>query len=291
MHHEPRRRDLTCLAALFVRQRPVESHASTGLAHRGDAVSQPEFEYVLGRRERPGQALTDSAYVGMGIDEARQDQPPPVVHHLGLGRRRAQVDVGERRVDGRATEVGEHLHDQSGGGLAQKQLAERLQMDPGALTRQLKVLDQLGWIERTTDARDNRLTNVSLSDAGLAIVLDIVKRLSVTPNGIVLVTGPTGSGKTTTLYSALNYVNQPETKIITVEDPVEQNLDGLNQAQVNTKQGLTFASGLRDLLSVLGVESMTIVGHSFGGGVAMQLAYQLAAENRLAHQAVTGAEE
>jgi DNA-binding MarR family transcriptional regulator len=64
------------------------------------------------------------------------------------------------------------LHDQSGGGLAQKQLAERLQMDPGAL----KVLDQLGWIERTTDARDNRLTNVSLSDAGLAIVLECMPR-------------------------------------------------------------------------------------------------------------------
>jgi DNA-binding MarR family transcriptional regulator len=68
------------------------------------------------------------------------------------------------------------LHDQSGGGLAQKQLAERLQMDPGALTRQLKVLDQLGWIERTTDARDNRLTNVSLSDAGLAIVHECMPR-------------------------------------------------------------------------------------------------------------------
>jgi Transcriptional regulators len=49
-------------------------------------------------------------------------------------------------------------------------------MDPGALTRQLKVLEQLGWIERTTDARDNRLTNVSLSDAGLAVVLECMPR-------------------------------------------------------------------------------------------------------------------
>ncbi|MCF1442896.1 MarR family winged helix-turn-helix transcriptional regulator [Ralstonia nicotianae] len=68
------------------------------------------------------------------------------------------------------------LHDHTGGGLAQKQLAERLQMDPGALTRQLKVLEQLGWIERTTDARDNRLTNVSLSDAGLSVVLECMPR-------------------------------------------------------------------------------------------------------------------
>lgn len=68
------------------------------------------------------------------------------------------------------------LHDNTGGGMAQKQLAERLQMDPGALTRQLKVLEQLGWIERATDARDNRLTNVSLSDAGLAVVLDCMPR-------------------------------------------------------------------------------------------------------------------
>jgi general secretion pathway protein E/type IV pilus assembly protein PilB len=68
------------------------------------------------------------------------------------------------------------------------------------------------------------------------------------PHGIVLVTGPTGSGKTTTLYSALLQIQSPETKIITTEDPVEYQLDGICQIQVHTKIGLTFAHSLRSIL-------------------------------------------
>ena len=68
------------------------------------------------------------------------------------------------------------------------------------------------------------------------------------PNGIILVTGPTGSGKTTTLYSVLNHLNSVEKNIVTLEDPVEYTLAGVNQVQLNTKAGLTFASGLRSVL-------------------------------------------
>ncbi|MCK9554618.1 type II secretion system ATPase GspE [bacterium] len=68
------------------------------------------------------------------------------------------------------------------------------------------------------------------------------------PNGILLITGPTGSGKTTTLYGALNYINRPDRKIITVEDPVEYMLSGINQVQVNEDIGLTFANVLRSIL-------------------------------------------
>ncbi len=68
------------------------------------------------------------------------------------------------------------------------------------------------------------------------------------PHGIILVTGPTGSGKTTTLYSALVEINNPETKIITTEDPVEYQLDGINQIQVHQKIGLDFARSLRSIL-------------------------------------------
>ncbi|QDT32843.1 GspE/PulE family protein [Thalassoglobus polymorphus] len=68
------------------------------------------------------------------------------------------------------------------------------------------------------------------------------------PHGIVLVTGPTGSGKTTTLYSGLNEIKSPATKIITVEDPVEYHLNGISQIQVHSKIGLTFAAGLRSIL-------------------------------------------
>jgi type IV pilus assembly protein PilB len=68
------------------------------------------------------------------------------------------------------------------------------------------------------------------------------------PYGIVLLTGPTGSGKTTTLYSMLSEVNTPDKNIVTIEDPVEYMLAGINQVQVNMKSGLTFAAGLRSIL-------------------------------------------
>jgi type II secretory ATPase GspE/PulE/Tfp pilus assembly ATPase PilB-like protein len=68
------------------------------------------------------------------------------------------------------------------------------------------------------------------------------------PHGIFLVTGPTGSGKSTTLYSALKRINQSDKKIITIEDPVEYQMDGINQIHVNTTIGLTFSSGLRHIV-------------------------------------------
>ena len=75
-----------------------------------------------------------------------------------------------------------------------------------------------------------------------------VLRLIRTPNGIILVTGPTGSGKTTTLYSCLSRINVPGKNILTVEDPIEYQLQGIGQMQVNPKIGFTFASGLRAIL-------------------------------------------
>ncbi|MGA9777996.1 MAG: GspE/PulE family protein [Limisphaerales bacterium] len=74
------------------------------------------------------------------------------------------------------------------------------------------------------------------------------ERLIGLPDGILLVTGPTGSGKTTTLYSCLHFINRPDRKIITVEDPVEYILSGINQVQVNETVGLTFAAALRSIL-------------------------------------------
>lgn len=74
------------------------------------------------------------------------------------------------------------------------------------------------------------------------------ERLIGLPDGIILVTGPTGSGKTTTLYSCLHFINRPDRKIITVEDPVEYVLSGINQVQVNETVGLTFSMALRSIL-------------------------------------------
>src|SRR5699024_1912004 len=78
--------------------------------------------------------------------------------------------------------------------------------------------------------------------------LEIYNKILYQRYGIILFTGPTGSGKTTTLYKTLKEINSIDKNIITVEDPVEYKLNGINQVQVNTKAGLTFASGLRSKL-------------------------------------------
>ena len=88
------------------------------------------------------------------------------------------------------------------------------------------------------------LEELGMSDEMRAQLEQIIRR----PTGALLVTGPTGSGKSTTLYAALTEINRPEINIITVEDPVEYRLGGVNQVQINTKAGLTFAAALRSIL-------------------------------------------
>jgi type IV pilus assembly protein PilB len=88
------------------------------------------------------------------------------------------------------------------------------------------------------------LTELGLSDDMRVKMEGLIRR----PTGAILVTGPTGSGKSTTLYAALTEINRPEINIITVEDPVEFRLGGVNQVQINTRAGLTFAAALRSIL-------------------------------------------
>jgi type IV pilus assembly protein PilB len=88
------------------------------------------------------------------------------------------------------------------------------------------------------------LTKLGFEERGLKRLIRAVEM----PFGMVLVTGPTGSGKTTTLYSGLTRINRPEVNIMTAEDPVEYNLDGINQVNVNDEVGLTFAAALRAFL-------------------------------------------
>jgi type IV pilus assembly protein PilB len=95
------------------------------------------------------------------------------------------------------------------------------------------------------------LTNALIEIDSLGLIrrnLAVFRELIELPHGIILVTGPTGSGKSTTLYSALNHLNKENVNIITVEDPVEYQLDGVNQVQVNANIGMTFASALRSIL-------------------------------------------
>ncbi|MFC1505102.1 type II secretion system ATPase GspE [Thermodesulfobacteriota bacterium] len=90
---------------------------------------------------------------------------------------------------------------------------------------------------------------IQLADLGLAPDrLNLLEELVTSPNGIILVTGPTGSGKTTTLYAVLSSINKPDINIITIEDPVEYQINGISQIQVNPKIDLTFARGLRSIV-------------------------------------------
>jgi len=96
---------------------------------------------------------------------------------------------------------------------------------------------------------DKSASLISLSDLGLVSdKLDTIETLVKSPNGIILVTGPTGSGKTTTLYAILSSINMPDINIITIEDPIEYQIQGISQIQVNPKIDLTFASGLRSIV-------------------------------------------
>lgn len=96
---------------------------------------------------------------------------------------------------------------------------------------------------------DNTTAALDLEDLGLSDSNQLRYRQSFTkPYGMILVTGPTGSGKSTTLYATLNQIARPEINVITVEDPVEYRIPGINQVQVNPKAGLTFAAALRSIL-------------------------------------------
>lgn len=94
------------------------------------------------------------------------------------------------------------------------------------------------------DSTTLQMAELNMSDREMKMF----RRVLTLPHGIVLVTGPTGSGKTTTLYTALNEINDEVRKIITIEDPIEYQLKGINQIQVSEKTGLTFAKGLRSIL-------------------------------------------
>ncbi|MDE5945974.1 MAG: Flp pilus assembly complex ATPase component TadA [Oscillospiraceae bacterium] len=89
-----------------------------------------------------------------------------------------------------------------------------------------------------------KITDLGMTEYNYQLFESMIK----CPHGVILVTGPTGSGKTTTLYAALGELAKPNVNVITVEDPVEKNIDGINQVQVNTKAGMTFAAALRSIL-------------------------------------------
>ena len=94
------------------------------------------------------------------------------------------------------------------------------------------------------DGADLRIGDLGIPESEMESFMNIIHR----PQGMILATGPTGSGKSTTLYACLNELNTSEVNIITVEDPVEYDIAGVNQVHINPKAGITFASGLRSIL-------------------------------------------
>lgn len=96
----------------------------------------------------------------------------------------------------------------------------------------------------TADAAAKKITDLGMTDYNYEMFKQIIR----CPNGVMLVTGPTGSGKSTTLYATLGELSKPNVNIVTVEDPVEKKIDGINQCQINEKAGMTFAAALRSIL-------------------------------------------
>ncbi|MEL7638869.1 MAG: type II secretion system ATPase GspE [Solidesulfovibrio sp.] len=151
---------------------------------------------------------------------------PPVVSHVKI---RSKLDIAERRLP------------QDGSfdiRLGNRTVDIRVSVFPTKFGERLV----LRLLEKNTRI-------LSLEELGLAPTnLAVLKKLVAMPHGIVLVTGPTGSGKSTTLYATVNHINSADKNILTIEDPVEYQIEGVGQMQVNAKIDLTFANGLRSIL-------------------------------------------
>ncbi|HOL62959.1 MAG TPA: type IV-A pilus assembly ATPase PilB [Elusimicrobiales bacterium] len=167
------------------------------------------------------------------IDGVLHPQPsvPKKFHNAIISRLKimANLDISERRIpqDGRIKIK-----------ISEKEIDLRLSVLPCVYGEKvvMRILDSSGL--------KLRLEDLGFEPENLAIFSKCIKA----PHGINLITGPTGSGKSTTLYSALSTLNTPDVNISTIEDPVEYNLEGINQVSVNSDVGLTFASGLRSFL-------------------------------------------
>ena len=169
------------------------------------------------------------------IDGVLQRQPAPpemnqfraaIISRLKI---MAQLNIAEKRVpqDGRV----------------------KLRVKGREVDIRLSIIPMLHGESIVMRVLDKENLNFSLAEIGMPENVYLrFQNLIRLPHGIILVTGPTGSGKTTTLYSSLAEIHDEETKIITTEDPIEYQLEGINQIQVHTKVGLTFAASLRSIL-------------------------------------------
>ena len=172
----------------------------------------------------------DGVLAGVGVIQGNENAEQ-VISRIKV---MAELDISERRVP----QDGRFKVSASG-----REIDIRVSIMPSIHGEDavLRILDK----QRLSD----KVVGLSLEALGFdATTLALLRRLSVEPYGMLLATGPTGSGKTTTLYAAINEINHGHDKIVTIEDPVEYQLPGVLQIPVNEKKGLTFARGLRSIL-------------------------------------------
>ena len=179
------------------------------------------------------EALERSVRIRYRIDGALYEKKNYPVSYLPATAARIKIiggmDIAERRKpqDGRITQIVDRMEYDIRVSVLPTVYGEKIVMRLTSKTGLTKAKSQLGLNEKELKDFDYILSH---------------------PHGILLVTGPTGSGKSTTLYTALSELNREDVNIITVEDPVEANINGINQVQVNPKAELTFASSLRSIL-------------------------------------------
>ena len=236
--------------------------------HRGDAEmddltmaldSSAEEEDDLGRVKEIVEDAPIVKFVNLLITQAIQDRASDI--HIEPAERDLRVRF---RIDGVLHEVMRSPKTITSGVtsrlkiMADINIAERRIPQDGRLsvTSNGKKIDlrvatlPTVWGEKIVmRILDNSTAMLKLTDLGFSDSnYEVYSKSFIKPYGMILVTGPTGSGKSTTLYATLNIVSRPEVNVITVEDPVEYRLAGINQVQTNVKAGLTFAAALRSIL-------------------------------------------
>jgi type IV pilus assembly protein PilB len=239
---------------------PIDALASDDLKGEVEILGDPEIEVV------------DPAKL------AKDTQMPPVVRLVNLilsgaakaGASDIHMEPKEKhlqvryRVDGLLREVIKVPRDQADATISRMKIISG--MDIADRRRPQDGRSRLKYEGKRIDLRvstlptqfgekvvirllDSKRAQVTMEQLGLTPENQHAFQLMLSrPQGMILVTGPTGSGKSSTLYTALNWVKSPTKNIITVEDPIEYQLDGVNQVQINTKAGVTFAAGLRSIL-------------------------------------------
>ncbi|MCM8779009.1 MAG: Flp pilus assembly complex ATPase component TadA [Candidatus Omnitrophica bacterium] len=219
---EEERKDITSIEEA-AQQAPIVNLVNTVLAtgiklHSSDIHIEPQADFVRVRYRVDG-ILQEGA-------KLPKETELPVISRIKI---MSKLDIAERRIpqDGRI----------------------KVKIGHEEVDMRVATLPVLYGEKVVMRIIDTSRVYVDLAKIGFqAETLARYEKLISRPHGIILVTGPTGCGKTSTLYASLNKINSPEKNIVTIEDPIEFPLPGINQVQINPKAGLTFASGLRAFL-------------------------------------------